>query len=733
MSIVNRVSKTSVDESSSGGQLEYGGVSTLSPDEEFLAGLGYKQELKRQFSKIELFGVSFSIIGILPSIASVLVYAIPDGGTSAMVWGWAVSAFLILFIALSLAELGSAMPTSGGLYYWTFWFSSPRWRCLLSWMVGYSNTIGIIGGVASVDWGLAVQIMAAASIGSDMKLTSTTAQTFGVYAAILICHATICSLATVVLARLHNLYIALNLLLCLAVIIALPVATPREFKNDASYALGSFENFNGWPDGYAFILSFLAPVWTIGCFDSSVHISEEATNSRTAVPFAMITSVTIAGVVGWAINMAIAFNMGTDLNAILSSPIGQPLAAIFFNSFGKNGTLALWSFIIIAQFMMGSSILLASSRQTFAFARDGGLPFSRFIYRVNPYTKTPVTGVWFAAFIALALGLLAFAGPAAITAIFSISIAGQNVAYTIPIIARFTSKTMFKPGPFYLGKLSLPVAIIAVTWMIFNTTVFLFPSTPKPGPVPMNYTIVVLGGVFVLALIYFYFPVYGGIHWFNGPVRTFGKVSNNKLSENLNGEGPDDSQEVQTDAKGMDDYGAQLPLHLDELKSAELVPLEWRSWWDWSGKSADRWKALVAASNEFQRRDGCSTADSKGTYPELPDELHFLISEVNLLSLPRFPNIVSLLESTTRPSKPELPAFDISTAGMSPKKHHEVSRMTSYVLDLLKKIHDSSGMDVKYIVDIGAGQILLLNRPEALNDVFKNMAKLKTAAVQSRL
>ena len=83
---------------------------------------------------------------------------------------------------------------------------------------------------------------------------------------------------------------------------------------------------NGWPNGYAFILSFLAPVWTIGessgrlisvnrcllhayllrlagAYDSPVHISEEATNARTAVPFAIISSAVIAGLVGWGENM----------------------------------------------------------------------------------------------------------------------------------------------------------------------------------------------------------------------------------------------------------------------------------------------------------------------------------------------------------------------------------------------------------------------------------------------
>ena len=28
------------------------------------------------------------------------------------------------------------------------------------------------------------------------------------------------------------------------------------------------------------------------------------------------------------------------------------------------------------------------------------------------------------------------------------------------------------------------------------------------------------GGTLVLAIVYYYFPVYGGVHWFKGPVQT---------------------------------------------------------------------------------------------------------------------------------------------------------------------------------------------------------------------
>jgi len=171
------------------------------------------------------------------------------------------------------------------------------------------------------------------------------------------------------------------------------------------------------------------------------------------------------------------------------------------------------------QFMMGNSILLASSRQTFAFARDGGLPFSSLIYRINKYTKTPVNGVWMAAFVAFLLGLLSFAGPVAINAIFALSVTGQTVAYCIPIAVRFIFKNEFQPGPFNLGKFSFPVGVIAVVWMIFEFTVVLFPTTPHPTAPTMNYTVAVLGGTMVLSLGYYYFPKYGGVHWFKGPLQ----------------------------------------------------------------------------------------------------------------------------------------------------------------------------------------------------------------------
>lgn len=41
--------------------------------------------------------------------------------------------------------------------------------------------------------------------------------------------------------------------------------------------------------------------------------------------------------------------MGTDIDSLLNNPIGQPMATIFFNSFGQKGTLAVWAIVVVVQ------------------------------------------------------------------------------------------------------------------------------------------------------------------------------------------------------------------------------------------------------------------------------------------------------------------------------------------------------------------------------------------------
>ena len=157
---------------------------------------------------------------------------------------------------------------------------------------------------------------------------------------------------------------------------------------------------------------------------------------------------------------------------------------IYFDAIGKHGTLGLMSLLFIVQFLMGLSILVAASRQSWAFSRDGALPFSRFFRPISQrFGYIPLRAIWGCVFLAAILGLLSLIAPAAAQALFSLAVAGNNLAWGVPIFARVVwGQKKFKPGPFYTGdRLSIPIAWVAITFLVFGTLLSMF---PVEGPDP---------------------------------------------------------------------------------------------------------------------------------------------------------------------------------------------------------------------------------------------------------
>ena len=76
-------------------------------DDKTLGALGYKQQFKRDFTVIESFSVSFSVLGLLPSVASTIYYSLGYSGTGGAIWGWLISAICIQATAFTMAELCS--------------------------------------------------------------------------------------------------------------------------------------------------------------------------------------------------------------------------------------------------------------------------------------------------------------------------------------------------------------------------------------------------------------------------------------------------------------------------------------------------------------------------------------------------------------------------------------------------------------------------------------------------
>ena len=76
------------------------------------------------------------------------------------------------------------------------------------------------------------------------------------------------------------------------------------------------------------MLSWLSPLWTIGAFDSAVHMSEEAANAKKAVPYGIILSIGSCWVLGFIIMIVIAACISPDLSAVATTSFGQPMAQV---------------------------------------------------------------------------------------------------------------------------------------------------------------------------------------------------------------------------------------------------------------------------------------------------------------------------------------------------------------------------------------------------------------------
>lgn len=489
-------------------------------DDELLASLGYKAELKRNFSVIEVFGIAFSIMSLLPSIASTLAFSLVAGPVG-MTWGWLLPSFCILTVGLSMAEMGSAMPTSGGLYWWTFKFSPKSIRKPLCFLAGYSNTLGLIGGLCSIDYGFAAMLLAVAGIGSNGAFVPTKYHTYGVFVACVISHGIAASLATNLMSRLQTFCIITNVIVIIITCIALPVGRGTENLNPGTFVFGELDNLTTWPKGWVFITAWLSAIWTIGAFDSCVHMAEEATNAAVAVPFGIIGSISMCGIFGFILLSIIAGTMNPDVTATLESATGQPMAQIYLDVLGKRWAMGMMTMLFIIQWFMGLSICVAGSRQSWAFSRDGALPFSSVIRVINHKLGVPLRAVWFMCIIAIIIGLLCLIDAAATNALFSLAVASNSLAWFLPIFARgFFNVDTFIPGPFYMGPIvSRAISIFASIYLLFVICILaMFPSGgPDVTPQTMNYTVVINGFVWIGCMLYYFIDAR---HWFEGPKHT---------------------------------------------------------------------------------------------------------------------------------------------------------------------------------------------------------------------
>jgi amino acid transporter len=252
-------------------------------------------------------------------------------------------------------------------------------------------------------------------------------------------------------------------------------------------------------------------------FHSLANIApEECSNANIASPRAIVLTSAVGGTFGWFLQLVVAYTV-VDIGAALDSDLGQPWAAYLEQALPPNIAMAVLALTIACAFSMGQGCMVAASRVTFAYARDGCFPCSWFMATVNQRTKTPVNAVWFNVVIGILMTLLIFGGQYAIAAIFSIAAVAAFVAFTIPIFIRvFFVGDRFRPGPWNLGRLSLPIGAAACAFVLIMVPILCFPALVGADldPTTMNWTALVYGAPMLYALVWW---AVSARKWFKGP------------------------------------------------------------------------------------------------------------------------------------------------------------------------------------------------------------------------
>jgi amino acid transporter len=458
-------------------------ASTLAADadRDRLHELGYAQELNRKWSWFTNFAVSFTIISILTGGITTFYLPIFAGGPLAMTLSWIIVGFFTLMVAMAMAEICSAYPTAGGLYYWSAKLArrnAPAW----SWFTGWFNLVGQVAITASIDFGLATVInFLITSYISDNLLTAR--WILFTYALVLILHGLINTFRVSLVGVFNQISVWWHVA-GVAIIVGALIILPDSHQ-PADFIFKS-KNLTGWDfpgvGVYVFFIGMLIAQYTITGFDASAHLTEETHDAEVAGSKAMIRAVYISAVFGLILNLAMLYAIpkGGGYDKLAGTVPALTMGfQLFIDAIGPAGGKTLVLISIIAMLFCGMASVTANSRMIYAFSRDGAVPGHRIWHRINPRTRTPVNSVWLAVGLAFLLGLPSLYQNAgysvAFFAIVSVGTVGLYVAYVIPVFLRLRDPD-FRPGRWNLGRWSKLVGWTAVVWVTFVSIVFFLPQ-----------------------------------------------------------------------------------------------------------------------------------------------------------------------------------------------------------------------------------------------------------------
>ncbi len=468
-----------------------------------LERLGYAQQLFREMGGFSNFAVSFSIISILTGAVLLYGYGLKFAGPVVNSVGWPLVSVLTLAVAASMAEIASAYPTAGGLYFWAFRLGGKSW----AWTTAWLNMIGQVAITAGINIAAAIYLIGAVTrvfgIPPDALYTNWYFQ-LGVMVLILIPQIVINVWGIRLTARLADISVWWHIagVFLIAILLAFfgrhhnsleflfsfrpvaepvqPVLTVGEITVPSPLfriVPGLAALYTAAPPLLLFVLALLQAQWTYTGYDASAHMAEETVMARRNSAWGIVLSVAVSAVAGYLMLMVLTWCIPHgDVAATANDP--YPVLYIVSNNLTPLFANAIAIVIGVAMWLCGVASVTSMARMWYAFARDDGMPGSRWLKRVSGAHRTPVVAILVTCALSVAICLYASAW----FVVTSISTICLYLAYGIPIYLNLrnrrrrrgefmTSKTAF----WSLGRWSSAINAIAIVWIVLITIVFMLP------------------------------------------------------------------------------------------------------------------------------------------------------------------------------------------------------------------------------------------------------------------
>ncbi len=519
----------------------------LGDDEKLLAELGYKQELNRSWSGFSNFAISFSIISILAGCFTTFFDGWNGGGPAAIAWGWPILAALVLCIGLCLAELVSAYPTSGGIYWWASKLGGPK----SGYYTGWLNLIGLLAIVASVGYGCATFLDLTLGTYFHSYSSGHLTRIFLYFVAILVVGAIINIFSSNLLALVNNVSVWWHVVGAAAVVLILVILPhgdmPDIHHQSFSFVFTHWINnsgfFGGKTSGLGFIFVVL-PVgglltqYTITGYDASAHLSVETKGASNSAAKGMWRSIFYSAIGGYILLLAFLFAVQHPTDVTNG---GGGVATIFTEALTSGWASAILFIAAAGQLFCTFACMTSCSRMMFAFSRDGAVPGHKQWTKLSA-KRVPVPAVILTAVIAIVLtapaliavnipylsptpkdpnNVIQVPTPVAFNAVVSIGVIGLYWCFAIPIWHRWRLGEKFKQGGWNLGTKYKWIAVIALIDVVLVSFMAFMPTSSLGVPWNsgfalkyVNYTIIVVPVAMIALWAYWHLSVK---NWFTGP------------------------------------------------------------------------------------------------------------------------------------------------------------------------------------------------------------------------